>query len=47
MMTYFANGREVDRDLSKFSNVIPVHIKCIDWYVSLDLTVHQCICFGH
>lgn len=37
MMTYFANGREVDRDLSKFSNVIPVHIKCIDWYVVLTL----------
>lgn len=44
MMTYFANGREVDRDLSKFSNVIPVHIKCIDWYVVLTL---PCICFGH
>lgn len=31
MMTHFANGREVAGDLSKFSNVIPVHLKCIDW----------------
>lgn len=36
-MTYFANEREIDGDLSKFSNVIPVHIKCIDWYVVLTL----------
>lgn len=31
-MTYYANGREVEGDLSMTSNVIPVHIKCIDWY---------------
>lgn len=36
-MTYFANGREVAGDFSKFPNVIPVHVKCIDWYVFLTL----------